>query len=169
MFKVNKEYFLSASEMRLHELSTMVFNTGAYWAAIQRTSWSDFHKIFNAVQSEFESKGAWISLLNLPWGWHHIQMKSADPSHMDIEDKASILSSAIAERKFSEPDFEVRDRSSEIEDDNLNWKYFPDVCLQAFREKFQGCLPLVFNGDFKVTNECGSISKRLTVSYSGAS
>jgi hypothetical protein len=38
MFKVNKEYFLSASEMRLHELSTMVFNTGAYWAATQRTS-----------------------------------------------------------------------------------------------------------------------------------
>ena len=88
---------------------------------------------------------------------------------MDIEDKASILSSAIAEREFTEPDFEVRDRSSEVEDDKFNWKYFPDVCLQAFREKFQGCLPLVFNGDYKVTNESGSVSKRLTVSYGGAS
>jgi hypothetical protein len=59
MLKVNKEYFLSSSELRLHEVSTMVFNPNAYWASIQRTSWSDFHKVFNAVQHEYESRGQW--------------------------------------------------------------------------------------------------------------
>ena len=107
--------------------------------------------------------------MNLPWAWHHIESKGQDPSTMDIQAKASMVSSAIAERDFTEPDFEVRDRSSEIQEDNFNWKYFPDVCIQAFREKFQGYIPLVFNGDFKLTNESGSESKRLTVSYGGAS
>jgi hypothetical protein len=79
-------------------------------------------------------------------------MQGKDPSAMDIHDKASTVSSAIAERDFSEPDFEVRDRSSEIQDDSYNWKCFTDVCIQAFREKFQGCIPLVFNGDLKLTN-----------------
>ena len=87
-------------------------------------------------------------------------MQGKDPSSMDIQAKASMVSSAIDERTFTEP---------EIQDDNFNWKYFPDVCIQAFREKFQGCLPLVFNGDYKVTNESGSVSKRLTVLYGGAS
>jgi hypothetical protein len=107
MLKTSKQYYMSASEIRLHEVSSMVFNTGAYWAAVQRTSWSDFHKIFNAVQHEYESTGQWTSFLNLPWAWHHIESQGRDPSTMDIQAKASIVSSAIAERNFTDPDFEV--------------------------------------------------------------
>jgi hypothetical protein len=147
----------------------MVFNTGAYWSAVQKTSWSEFHKIFNAVQHEYESKLPWSSFLNLPWGWHHIESIGKDPSAMDIHYKASMVSSAIAEKNFIEPDFEVRDRTSEVQDDNYNFKQFPDVCIQAFREKFQRCIPLVFEGDFRLTNENGSETKRLTVSYGGRS
>ena len=169
MLKLHKEYFLSAAELRLHEVSTMVFNTGAYWSAVQKTSWSEFHKIFNAVQHEYESKGSWSSFLNLPWGWHHIESQGKDPSGMDIQDKASMISSAIALKEFKDPDFEVRDRTSEIQEDDFNFKYFPDVCLQAFREKFPGCNPLVFEGDFRLTNESGSETKRLTISYGGRS
>jgi hypothetical protein len=57
MFKVNSTYYLSASEMRTMEVSCVTFNAAAYWSAIQHTSWSDFHNVSNAVQSEFQAKG----------------------------------------------------------------------------------------------------------------
>ena len=68
MIKVSKEYFLSASEIRLHEVSALHFCPAAYWTGVQKTSWSDFHAIFNAVSHEYDSRGPWTSYLNLPWG-----------------------------------------------------------------------------------------------------
>jgi hypothetical protein len=79
MFKVSSEYFLSVSEMRLHEVSCMTFNAAAYWSAVQHTSWSDFHNIFNAVQSEFQKLKNKVTMLNLPWGWFHLWHLGKDP------------------------------------------------------------------------------------------
>jgi hypothetical protein len=145
----------------------MHFCPAAYWSGVQKTSWSDFHVIFNAVFHEYDAKGAWTQYLNLPWGWHHLQSQGLNPSKMTIQEKASKLSSAVADRTFTEPDFEVRDRASEIHNDEFSWRYFSDICVQAFRQKFQGCIPLVFNGEFRVTNQSGSEQKRLVVSFGG--
>jgi hypothetical protein len=88
MLKVSKPYFMSASEIRLHEVSTMHFCPAAYWSGVQKTSWSDFHVIFNAVFHEYDAKGAWTQYLNLPWGWHHLQTQGLNPSQMTIQEKA---------------------------------------------------------------------------------
>ena len=123
MCKVNSAYYLSASEMRLHEVSCMTFNEAAYWSAVQHTSWSDFHNIFNAVQSEFQARG--VQMLSLPWGWFHLCQMDKDPSTMDIQEKCSTLSMAICDRSFTEPDFEVRDRTHELDtSDSTSTRWF---------------------------------------------
>ena len=81
-----------------------------------------------------------------------------------------MLSMAICERDFKEPDFEVRDRAQELDtSDVFSWQYFHDVVQLAFRDQFTGRLPLVFNGQFKVSDETGLQQKAMTVSFSAGS
>ena len=89
------------------------------------------------------------------------------PSVMDIPEKCSLLSMAIAERTFKDPDFEVRDRARELDtSDVFNWHHFHEVVQLAFRHQFTGCLPLVFNGQFKVSEQTGLQQKAMSVSFS---
>ena len=160
MYKVNSDYFLSASELRLHEVSSMTFNTAAYWTAVQHTSWSDFHHIFNAVQSEFQALKQRVQLLNLPYGWFHMCQKSMDPSVMDIQEKASVLSYALCDGSFTEPGFEVRDRTKELDtSDVFSWHHFHELVRREFSKQFPDCSPLVFIGKLRVQNQTGSQQK----------
>jgi hypothetical protein len=148
MLVLSKPYHFNSAELRLHEVSTMTFNIASFWSAIQKTSWSDFHHVFDAVNSGFQMISSQADLLNLPWGWLFINSLQKDPSKMDIDIQASILSTAIHQKEFREPDFEVRDRSEEIQDDHFSWKEFPSLVLQKFKESYPGTSPLVYSGDY---------------------